>query len=94
MQNKNAEIGIFRHLITVYICVYNIKGALFPKLSDERLNYPEVAFRFAVYRLNLDKSLMPDTDLVHHIQYLSPDSFQAVQKGIQYIIQSNARALM
>lgn len=59
----------------------NIEGALFPKLSEEHLSYPEIAFQYAVHRLNLDKSLLPDTDLVHHIQYLSADSFQAVQKG-------------
>ncbi|XP_034478110.1 glutamate receptor ionotropic, kainate 2 [Drosophila innubila] len=60
-------------------------GALFPRLSEEHLNYPEVAFQYAVHRLNLDKSLLPDTDLVHHIEYLSTDSFKAVQKVCKLI---------
>ncbi|XP_023163443.1 glutamate receptor ionotropic, kainate 1 isoform X2 [Drosophila hydei] len=54
-------------------------GALFPKVSKHRSD-PEVAFQYAVYRVNHDKSLLPDTNLQHHIQYIGHDSFQAVQK--------------
>lgn len=55
-------------------------GALFPKLSEEH-NDPEVSFQYAVHRINLDKSLLPDTHLLHRIRYLNNDSFQTVQKG-------------
>ncbi|EDV98849.1 GH13546, partial [Drosophila grimshawi] len=53
---------------------------------------PEVAFQYAVHRLNQDKSLLPDADLVHHIKYMDSDSFQAVQK-VCSLIEGGAQAI-
>ncbi|XP_030379400.1 glutamate receptor ionotropic, kainate 2 [Scaptodrosophila lebanonensis] len=55
-------------------------GALFPKHGAQQ-SYAELAFKYAVYRINRDKSLLPDTTLIYDIQYVSKyDSFDAVQK--------------
>ncbi|XP_032294105.1 glutamate receptor ionotropic, kainate 2 isoform X2 [Drosophila virilis] len=66
-------------------------GALFPKLSKQQSD-PEVAFQYAVHRLNHDKSVLPDTDLVHHIQYIAKDSFEAVQK-VCNLIEGGVQAI-
>lgn len=57
-----------------------IKGALFPTLHAEQ-NDPELSFQYAVHKINLDKSLLPDTHLAHRIKYINKDSFQTVKKG-------------
>ncbi|XP_032584782.1 glutamate receptor ionotropic, kainate 2 isoform X3 [Drosophila mojavensis] len=65
-------------------------GALFPTISKQRSD-PEVAFQYAVHRVNNDKSLLPDLKLIHNIQYIGKDSFQTVQKVcnlIEYGVQA------
>ncbi|XP_030246543.1 glutamate receptor ionotropic, kainate 1-like, partial [Drosophila navojoa] len=65
-------------------------GALFPITSKQRID-PEVAFQYAVHRVNNDKSLLPDLNLIHNIQYIGKDSFQTVQKVcnlIEYGVQA------
>ncbi|XP_017853495.1 glutamate receptor ionotropic, kainate 2 isoform X4 [Drosophila busckii] len=55
-------------------------GALFPKHSGSHISYPELAFQYAVHKLNQDKSLLTDASLVPYIQYIDKDSFKAVRK--------------
>ncbi|XP_060661307.1 glutamate receptor ionotropic, kainate 2 isoform X2 [Drosophila nasuta] len=59
-----------------------------------------MVFQYAVHKLNLDKSLLPNTQVVHHTQYITNDSFQAVQKvcnlihiGVQAIFSPSNSAL-
>ncbi|XP_051862238.1 glutamate receptor ionotropic, kainate 2 isoform X3 [Drosophila albomicans] len=75
-------------------------GAIFPQEAEQNFNYPEMVFQYAVHKLNLDKSLLPDTQVVHHTQYITNDSFQAVQKvcnlihiGVQAIFSPSNSAL-
>ncbi|XP_060661306.1 glutamate receptor ionotropic, kainate 2 isoform X1 [Drosophila nasuta] len=75
-------------------------GAIFPQEAEQNFNYPEMVFQYAVHKLNLDKSLLPNTQVVHHTQYITNDSFQAVQKvcnlihiGVQAIFSPSNSAL-
>ncbi|XP_070074168.1 glutamate receptor ionotropic, kainate 2 isoform X3 [Drosophila takahashii] len=54
-------------------------GAIF---SNQPGKYnSELAFRYAVHRLNLDKSLLPETTVEYYIEYVNRlDSFETVQK--------------
>jgi len=58
-----------------------LSGALF---TDEEKDTPtELAFKYAVYRINRDRNLLPNTTLVYDIQYIpQDDSFRAAKKGI------------
>lgn len=57
-----------------------ISGAIF---NDEQKNSPiELAFKYAVYKINKDKILLPRTTLVYDFQYVPMgDSFHASKKG-------------
>nr|XP_036674145.1 glutamate receptor ionotropic, kainate 2 isoform X2 [Drosophila suzukii] len=54
-------------------------GAIF---SNQPGKYnSELAFRYAIHRLNLDKSLLPETTVEYYIEYVNRlDSFETVQK--------------
>lgn len=54
-------------------------GAIF----DEPENGPvEMAFKYAVYKINKDKIILPKTTLVYDVQYVTKDdSFHASKKG-------------
>lgn len=55
-------------------------GALFTE--DERDSQTELAFKYAVYRINRDRTLLPNATLLYDIQYIpSGDSFHASKKG-------------
>lgn len=55
-------------------------GAIFTQ--DDKDSTTEVAFKYAVYRINKDKAVLPNTTLVYDIEYVSPqDSFDASKKG-------------
>lgn len=55
-------------------------GALFTE--DERESQTELAFKYAVYRINRDRTLLPNATLLYDIQYItSGDSFHASKKG-------------
>jgi len=42
----------------------------------------ELAFRYAIHRLNMDKSLLPETTVDYYVEYVNRfDSFETVQKG-------------
>ncbi|XP_076356813.1 glutamate receptor ionotropic, kainate 1-like isoform X3 [Tachypleus tridentatus] len=54
-------------------------GALF---LDSQKNSPiELAFKYAVYRINKDRTILPNTSLVYDIKYIpKQDSFRASKK--------------
>ncbi|XP_022217531.1 glutamate receptor ionotropic, kainate 2 isoform X2 [Drosophila obscura] len=66
-------------------------GALFPKHTGKHNS--ELAFRYAVHRLNRDKSLLPETNIVYDIEYVSRfDSFETVQKVCR-LVQVGVQAI-
>ncbi|CAB3367848.1 Hypothetical predicted protein [Cloeon dipterum] len=61
-----------------------IKGAIFTE--DQKDSSTELAFKYAVYRINKDKTLLPKTTLVYDIQYVpKDDSFHASKKACQQV---------
>jgi ionotropic kainate glutamate receptor 2 len=59
---------------------YIIAGAIFTE--DQKDSSAELAFKYAVYRINKDKNLLPNTTLVYDIQYVPrDDSFRTSKKG-------------
>lgn len=55
-------------------------GALFT--DNEKDSQTELAFKYAVYRINKDRNLLPDLTLIYDIQYVPrDDSFHASKKG-------------
>jgi ionotropic kainate glutamate receptor 2 len=59
---------------------YIISGALFTE--DEKDGSSELAFKYAVYRINKDRTLLSNTTLIYDIQYVPrEDSFHAAKKG-------------
>jgi hypothetical protein len=58
----------------------NVSGAIFTE--DQKDSSTELAFKYAVYRINKDKTLLPNTTLVYDIQYVpKDDSFRTSKKG-------------
>ncbi|KAL1459758.1 hypothetical protein WDU94_011713 [Cyamophila willieti] len=59
-------------------------GAIFSEA--EKGGSSELAFRYAVHRINRDKYLLPHTQLVYDIQYVPlDDSFHASKKACQQV---------
>lgn len=57
-----------------------ILGAIFTE--DQRDSSTELAFKYAVYKINKDKMLLPKTQLVYDIEYVPrDDSFRTSKKG-------------
>ncbi|GIY82187.1 uncharacterized protein CDAR_173211 [Caerostris darwini] len=55
-------------------------GALFTE--DQRDSPSELAFKYSIYRINKDKTLLANTTLVYDIQHVpKDDSFHAAKKG-------------
>lgn len=64
----------------------NVSGAIFTE--DQRNTATELAFRYAVYKINMDKTLLPHSSIVHDIQYVPrDDSFHASKKGKRNLMQ-------
>lgn len=64
----------------VMVDVVVAAGAMFT--AEQREGPTELAFKYAVYRINKDSSLLPNTTLVYDIQYVPrDDSFHASKKG-------------
>lgn len=58
-----------------------ISGAIFT--HDQRNSSTELAFKYAVYKINKEKIILPKTTLVYDIQYVPRnDSFHASKKGM------------
>lgn len=50
--------------------------------GDQRNSSVELAFKYAVHKINQDKSILPNTELLYDIQYVpKDDSFHASKKG-------------
>ncbi|RWS22861.1 glutamate receptor: ionotropic kainate 2 precursor-like protein 1, partial [Leptotrombidium deliense] len=59
-------------------------GALFTE--DEKNSQTELAFKYAVYRINRDRTILPNTTLIYDIQYIPhDDSFHAVKKACSQV---------
>ncbi|XP_076271918.1 glutamate receptor ionotropic, kainate 2-like isoform X2 [Rhynchophorus ferrugineus] len=59
-------------------------GAIFTE--HQKGSASEIAFRYAVYKINRDKTLLPRTSLVYDIQYVpSDDSFHASKKACRQV---------
>lgn len=55
-------------------------GGLFTE--EEKGGAEELAFKYAIYRINKDRSLVPNTTFVYDIQYIAKDdSFHAGKRG-------------
>lgn len=70
----------------------SVSGVLFTE--DQRESPTELAFKYAVYRINKDHSILPNTTLVYDIQYVPrEDSFHASKKGkvFFYLLNSPCR---
>lgn len=58
----------------------NETGAIFSE--EQKDSSIEVAFKYAVYKINKDKNILPKTTLVYDIQYVpKDDSFRSSKKG-------------
>ncbi|XP_018320930.1 glutamate receptor ionotropic, kainate 2-like isoform X5 [Agrilus planipennis] len=59
-------------------------GAIFTE--EERNGSVEIAFKYAVHKINKDRSLLPKTNLVYDIQYVKKDdSFHACKKACSQV---------
>lgn len=55
-------------------------GAIFTE--DQKESPSEFAFKYAIYKINKDKTLLANTTLVYDIQYVpKDDSFRTSKKG-------------
>jgi hypothetical protein len=63
-----------------FVLLVLFSGAIFTE--DQKDSSTELAFKYAVYRINKDKHILPRTTLVYDIQYVPrDDSFHASKKG-------------
>lgn len=76
------------YLSQIYIYIYTLQylfpfhftGAIFTE--EQKDGTAELAFKYAVYRINKDKSILPRTTLTYDIQYVPrDDSFRTTKKG-------------
>ncbi|XP_073985742.1 glutamate receptor ionotropic, kainate 2 isoform X4 [Rhodnius prolixus] len=59
-------------------------GAIFTQ--DQKESSTELAFKYAVYRINKDKELLPNTTLMYDIQYVpKDDSFRTTKKACNQV---------
>lgn len=57
-----------------------VLGAIFT--HDQKDSSTELAFKYAVHKINEDKTILPHTTLAYDIQYVpKDDSFHASKKG-------------
>ena len=62
-----------------------ITGGIFRE--DQKDSSVELAFKYAVLRLNRDRTLLPNTTLVYDIQYVpKDDSFRTSKRGKETIL--------
>ena len=60
--------------------VHLFAGAIFTE--EQKDSSTELAFKYAVYRINKDKTVLPKTTLVYDIQYVpKDDSFRTAKIG-------------
>lgn len=76
-------VGVFVPQALALPAVIRI-GAIFTE--DQRDSATELAFKYAVYRINSDKVILPNTTLVFDIQYVPrDDSFHTAKKACKQI---------
>ncbi|XP_001996510.2 glutamate receptor ionotropic, kainate 2 isoform X1 [Drosophila grimshawi] len=86
--NLNASYGIYYMIYIVLLSMLLVANALPPVIrvgavftEDEREGGIESAFKYAIYRINKEKSLLPHTQLVYDIEYVPrDDSFRTTKK--------------
>ncbi|KAK2582725.1 hypothetical protein KPH14_004995 [Odynerus spinipes] len=62
-------------------------GAIFTE--DQKDSPSELAFKYAIYKINKDKTLLPNTTLVYDIQYVPrDDSFRTSKKACKQLSRS------
>lgn len=60
--------------------IFSIKGAVF--IEDQKNSCTELAFKYAVHRINRNKNILPGSMLAYDIEYVPRgDSFHASKKG-------------
>lgn len=65
------------------LCLFN-KGAIFTE--EQKDSSVELAFKYAVYKINKDRNILPQTTLVYDIQYVpKDDSFRTSKKACKQI---------
>ncbi|KZC14138.1 Glutamate receptor, ionotropic kainate 2 [Dufourea novaeangliae] len=65
----------------------DIAGAIFTE--DQRDSPSELAFKYAIYKINKDKTLLANTTLVYDIQYVpKDDSFRTSKKACKQLSRS------
>ncbi|XP_039277723.1 glutamate receptor ionotropic, kainate 2 isoform X8 [Nilaparvata lugens] len=82
-----------RHIFFLTLLTFTLTTALPPIIKigaiftqEEKDSSTELAFKYAVYRINRDKTLLPKTTLVYDIQYVpKDDSFHASKKACQQV---------
>lgn len=83
---RDVKVGAYPNLSfypTLFI------GGLFHPADDKQ----EVAFRYAVEKINADRTILPRSKLSAQIEKMSPqDSFHASKKGrsVRYKLSANA----
>ncbi|CAH1170182.1 unnamed protein product [Phaedon cochleariae] len=87
-----AALGVLGLLAAALALPPTVKiGAIFT--DDQKDSATELAFKYAVYKINRDKTLLPHTSLVYDIQYVPrDDSFHASKKACQQV-RSGVHAL-
>ena len=73
----------------------NLDPARFPDLhaqsffSDDQKDSPtELAFKYAVYKINKEKTILPNNTLAYDIQYVPPeDSFRTTKKVTKQLVK-------
>lgn len=71
-----------KYLCIVCVLAYLISGGLFHPGDDNQ----EIAFRYAVDKINTDKSILPRSKLTAQVEIISPqDSFHASKRGDFFI---------
>lgn len=68
-----TDAGVFTFLLY-------FAGAIFSE--EQKHSHIELAFKYAVHKINRDRVILPKTTLVYDIQYVPrDDSFHATKKG-------------
>lgn len=79
-------------MLFLYCLGLLLAGAIFTE--DQKDSSSELAFKYAVYRINKDNELLPNTTLVYDIQYVPrDDSFRTSKKG-EFLIQLHMHSLL
>lgn len=83
------KFDIENPLIATYSLFY-FAGAIFSE--DQKHSHIELAFKYAVQKINRDRVILPKTTLVYDIQYVpKEDSFHATKKGKTHKITISQR---